>query len=483
MAFDPGTGQLVLFGGTYPGANLNDTWTWNGTTWTQLSPASSPSPRGYSSMAYDPGTGQLVLFGGSTATAFVNDTWTWNGTTWTQQFPATSPPVFHNASMAYDSSTGQLVLVGDTGMVGGPSPTWTWNGTTWTQQSPPTNLPDRTSASMAYDPGTGQLVLFGGQDPVGAYLNDTWTWNGTTWTQQSPATSPPVRATAPMAYDVGTGQLVLFGGYGTNANTGISTLYNDTWTWNGTTWTQQSPATSPPARDYVPMAYDPGTGQLVLFGGSGNGGFLNDTWTYGVVISTATTLTLTKSVVYGDEGLASFNVKVAAKGGTPIGKVTITSFAGTLCTITLSGGSGHCSLASTQLAAGTYTSVFADYGANGSFAGSSSTPAKSFSIAKDSTTTKVSESPTSVTHGNESATVFSATVTTHYGEAVLNGNKVTVNVGPTSCTVTLSGGKGSCRIGNAALAMGAYSVSATYSGDASLSGSHGLSGSKLTVKS
>ena len=47
---------------------------------------------------------------------------------------------------------------------------------------------------MAYDAATGQLVLFGGFDQQhGADLNDTWTWNGTTWTQLSPATSPPAR--------------------------------------------------------------------------------------------------------------------------------------------------------------------------------------------------------------------------------------------------------------------------------------------------
>src|ERR1700679_2755635 len=64
-----------------------------------------------------------------------------------------------------------------------------------------------------------------------------------TWTQLSPATSPPARAFAAMAYDAGTNQVVLFGGQGSTNN-----ALGDTWTWNGTTWTQLSPATSPPAR-------------------------------------------------------------------------------------------------------------------------------------------------------------------------------------------------------------------------------------------
>ena len=63
MAYDAATGQVVLFGGSN-GSNLGDTWTYNGTTWTQQSPASSPSARYDSTLAYDATTGQVVLFGG-----------------------------------------------------------------------------------------------------------------------------------------------------------------------------------------------------------------------------------------------------------------------------------------------------------------------------------------------------------------------------------------------------------------------------------
>jgi hypothetical protein len=102
-------------------------------------------------------------------------------------------------------------------------------------------------------------------------------------------------------------------------------------------------------------------------------------------------------------------------------------------------------------------------------------------VTKDSTTTKVSESPTSVTYGDESASVFTVTVTTHYGEAVPNGEKVTVKVGTVTCTVTLSAGKGTCKIANSALGVGSYPVSAIYGGDANLSGSSASSATALTV--
>jgi hypothetical protein len=51
--------------------------------WTQLSPANSPSARYGSSMAYDPATGQMLLFGGSSSGGELNDTWDWDGTNWT----------------------------------------------------------------------------------------------------------------------------------------------------------------------------------------------------------------------------------------------------------------------------------------------------------------------------------------------------------------------------------------------------------------
>jgi hypothetical protein len=68
---------------------------------------------------------------------------------------------------------------------------------------------------------------------------------------------------------------VLFGGFAGSTN-----YLADTWAYDGTTWSLQSPATSPPARSGASMAYDAATGQMVLIGGLTNGGYLADTWTY-----------------------------------------------------------------------------------------------------------------------------------------------------------------------------------------------------------
>jgi len=77
MAYDANIGQVVLFGGDSPnGGRLNDTWTWNGTTWSQIETSFTPSARSGASMNYDPNFKGLVLFGGFLADgSFTNTTW------------------------------------------------------------------------------------------------------------------------------------------------------------------------------------------------------------------------------------------------------------------------------------------------------------------------------------------------------------------------------------------------------------------------
>jgi hypothetical protein len=165
-----------------------------------------------------------VLFGGYD-TSFLGDTWTWDGTTWTQDFPATSPSAREGMGMTYDQSRGEVVLFGGYDGSGELGDTWTWDGTTWTQHFPATSPSARDGMGLAYDQARGEVVLFDG-----IWIGDTWTWDGTTWTKQFPATSPPARSLLSMAYDQARGEVVMLGGYGSSGPLG------DTWTWDGTTW-------------------------------------------------------------------------------------------------------------------------------------------------------------------------------------------------------------------------------------------------------
>jgi uncharacterized protein (TIGR03437 family) len=284
MAYDAAHGQVVLFGGGNELNTWGDTWTWDGTNWTQQLvqfPETSPDQRSGAAMVYDSAHHQVVLFagfglGGDT---HHNDTWVWDGTNWTQLSPASSPPARQFHAMAYDSLHGQVVLFGGINQTNQYyQDTWVWDGANWTEMSPSSIPPNRAYHSMAYDSTHQNVVLFGGGSSTGIF-NDTWVWNGANWTQEFAGSSPSSRYSQAMAYDSAHSQTVMFGGCGSQGNLG------DTWVWNGGNWTLASPLASPSARCGHAMAYDSGHDQVVLFGGenqviNGSSTYYGDTWTW-----------------------------------------------------------------------------------------------------------------------------------------------------------------------------------------------------------
>ncbi len=98
-------------------------------------------------------------------------------------------------------------------------------------------------------------------------------------------------------------------------------------------------------------------------------------------------------------------------------------------------------------------------------------------VTKDTSTVTVSETPTSVVYGNESASVFTVGVVTGNHEVLPATDSVTVNVGTTFCVASVApagpAAREPARFANAALPVSgsAYAVTATYSGDTDLSAS------------
>src|SRR5262249_22469286 len=74
-----------------------------------------------------------------------------------------------------------------------------------------------------------------------------------------------------MSYDLARQRTVMFGG---NGPTGLT---DQTWEWDGATWTLVTPTQLPPGRYYHAMAYDDESQRIVTFGGQGIG----VTWLYG----------------------------------------------------------------------------------------------------------------------------------------------------------------------------------------------------------
>ncbi len=63
---------------------------------------------------------------------------------------------------------------------------------------------------MAFDADRQHAVLYGG-----SFMTDTWTWDGTSWQQLRPVTSPPNRLSSAMVYDATRRRMTLFDGVGT----------------------------------------------------------------------------------------------------------------------------------------------------------------------------------------------------------------------------------------------------------------------------
>jgi hypothetical protein len=284
MAADPANGTVVLFGGPeFPpdGVYTDDTWTWDRTHWTLRHPAHHPSARGAAAMAFDPGTGTVVLFGGWIGIApnwtYLGDTWTWDGNDWTQRSPAHQPGP-RVTSMATDPATDNVLLQGgQCCLFQILSDTWTWDGSDWTQQTPAHQPP--TGASLASDPATDTVVSFGGGGSRHLF-DETWTWDGRDWTQQTPAHHPSPRTANGLAFDPATETVVLFGG----ELAPFPTVSGETWTWDGRDWTQRHLLNQPSPRRLPGMATDPATCSVVLFGGEiphfAPSTLLGDTWVY-----------------------------------------------------------------------------------------------------------------------------------------------------------------------------------------------------------
>lgn len=279
MAFDAKTGVVLAFGGQGTDGFLADTWSWNGSGWTELHPAASPSGRVGAKAVYDEATGMLLLYGGSTSSGPISDLWAWDGQRWKQLNPQHTPPPRAGASLTYDRRSRIVLLFG--GDSGDRTPLlrndlWAWNGSDWMQESPVTVPPARSDAALVFDEASGLTILFGGTN--GTPLNDTWAWTGRTWSPVMARSSPAGRYGASAVYDEATESIVLFGGAG--FENGASETFADTWMWAGTTW-QRVSESGPSARWLSTMAYDPERRAVVLFGGpapSKTASTLGDTW-------------------------------------------------------------------------------------------------------------------------------------------------------------------------------------------------------------
>lgn len=254
----------------------------------------TPSMANESGLAVDIVTDKVVRYGGSgnsTNGTLNNETWVWVGNDewdWiaaaTQQVEPDSPGYREQCAMASNPGGG-VVLFG--GNVEGPideSDRWTYvleNGLWRVASSPPSHSPPRLrSAAMAYSPvggANGIAVLFGGLDLVSSTaLDQTWIWNGSSWSGPLQGTGPSARYGSAMAWDPQSQRIILFGGGLPRVND-EPIRYCDTWAFNpiDNTWQQimggcEGSNVAPSARVDHAMAtlYTEANPRIILFGGN-----------------------------------------------------------------------------------------------------------------------------------------------------------------------------------------------------------------------
>jgi hypothetical protein len=324
MAFDPARNQIVLFGGNlfHTIGQTNDTWVWDGATWTQKFPnAQMPRTQGHVLATNVNGNGVIYLavtLGGSGSGTFR----IWDGTNWTQGNLPNQLFGLQRFSVTYDPSRNQVVLFGGYGCNAPPpfctasvlkTDTWVWDGATWTQKFPSVHPPGG-DVGMAYDTTRREVVLFAGSSGS----PNTWVWNGATWTQKFPLTSPPPRIFQNMASDSIRSEVLLFGGF----NPSQSQFLSDTWTWDGNNWTQPILSGPQPGWSYDSMEYDATRGQVVLLDEG-------DTWLWGPSQPTSGTIQVTTNLpgaTFTITGPATYNGSGTSftQANAPAGVYTIT---------------------------------------------------------------------------------------------------------------------------------------------------------------
>jgi hypothetical protein len=175
--------------------------------------------------------------------------------------------------MAYDRRRGVTVLFGGFGTVPYRRDTWEWDGQSWTLRATD-GPPGRGEMGMCYDSVREVVLLFGGTDVEMpgeyVYYQDTWAWDGNSWSQLATG-GPRARDQHAMAFDDARGVAVVFSGAGSR-----NTTLNDAWEWDGAEWREV--AADPPGRWRGTMAYVSSRQAISLYGGSTNSSRRTDHW-------------------------------------------------------------------------------------------------------------------------------------------------------------------------------------------------------------
>jgi uncharacterized protein (TIGR03437 family) len=286
IAYDTQGRQIFLFGGQDI-SPLNDLWMYSldRRQWVQVQVTGTiPSARFGHTLLFDPVRRRLILFGGQ-AGIFFSDTWAFDITAgiWRQLSPDDAGPSRrYGHSAIYETARDRIVISHGFTDAGRFDDTWAFDLRTnsWSNLSPAANRPLRRCLHHAsYDPASGRMYLYGGcASGFGPCpLGDLWAFdfNRNQWTEITSSVIPPARDHYGMTFDEARRRLVIFGG------AGVAGLLNDSWEYDpsSASWRQSSVSGDLPSpRQRHETAYVPDRGAAVFFGGTTGTGPTNELW-------------------------------------------------------------------------------------------------------------------------------------------------------------------------------------------------------------
>jgi len=209
--FDPAKGAWARQYEPDPGGSINQQWHYlPGLGWTK---SGRPAVHCFvwNQLAYDEARKKVFYFlGGQTIAYDVA------AKTWQKLAPAASPPPVSWGALAYDPVGREILLFGGGGVYEGHAGMWIYSpdANAWRPLKADPLPPPRCCSPLAVDAKNKVMVVFGG-DAQDRLLDDTWLFDleKRQWRQSQAKLRPAARGGHGLAWEPGSGLVVLAGGY------------------------------------------------------------------------------------------------------------------------------------------------------------------------------------------------------------------------------------------------------------------------------
>lgn len=255
MCFFPGVGLMMVGGSANGSTGITDgagttaaTWVWNGTNWTDLGlSAANGAPRGFGGgMVYDPIAGKALCVP-AYHSGFVTTVAEFNGTSWTTYAAAAPSSVWGN--LTYDQIRQQVIYATWTG------PTYYYDWTTHAFVSLGINHSNSYYPAMGIDPVTRRSMLINGN--IGRSTYDLT--SVPSWAVGTSCNVPTVATYAGHSFVFCEDRLTTY-----------LKMNGETQKWDGALWSRLTLVNEGPGSSifYELMAYDVTNSKMVLFGGT-----------------------------------------------------------------------------------------------------------------------------------------------------------------------------------------------------------------------